>query len=89
MASTAYIASMCQWLVVNSQSQNVTETRVLLLYSWKQDYKAAAAARRKCKVEGEGVVSVRVAQRWFQRFNTGEENTKDLPRTGRPKLWYI
>ena len=28
-----------------------------------------------------------MAQRWFQRFNTGEENTKDLPRSG--KLWDI
>ena len=32
----------------------------------------------------------RVAQGWFQRFNTGEENTKDLPRSRRPKLlWEI
>ena len=30
-----------------------------------------------------------MAQRWFQRFNTGEENTKDLPRSERPKLWDI
>ena len=37
-------------------------------------------------MEGEGVVSERVAQ----RFNTGEENTKDLPRSRRPKLlWDI
>ena len=27
-----------------------------------------------------------MAQRWFQRFNIEEENTKDLPRSGRPKL---
>ena len=40
-------------------------------------------------MEGECVVSERVAQRWFQRFNTGEENTKDLPRSGRPRLWDI
>ena len=37
-------------------------------------------------MEGEGVVIERVAQQWFQHFNTGEENTKDLPRSGRPKL---
>ena len=37
----------------------------------------------------EGVVSECVIQRWFQRFNTGEENTKDLPRSGTPKLWDI
>ncbi|PSN30519.1 hypothetical protein C0J52_28034 [Blattella germanica] len=56
---------------------------------WKQDYKAAAAALKICEVEGEGVVSERVAQRRFQRFNNGEENTKDLPRSGRPKVWNI
>ena len=32
-------------------------------------------------MEGESVVSERVAQRWFQRFNTGEGRTKDLPRS--------
>ena len=38
---------------------------------------------------GDGVVSERVAQRGFQRFDTGEEITKELPRSGRPKLWDI
>ena len=40
-------------------------------------------------MEGEGVFSERVAQRWFQCFNTGEVNTKDLPCCGGPKLWDI
>ena len=79
MTSILYIASMCQSSVVYTQSQNGTY--------WEQDYKAAAAARRICEVEGENVVSERVAQRWFQRFNTGEEITKDLPCSGKPKLW--
>ena len=53
------------------------EIRVFLKHYWKQDYKAAAAAAwRMCQVEGEGVVSEHVAQRWFQRSNTAEENTK-------------
>ena len=37
------------------------EIRVLLKHYWKQDYKAAAAARRICEVEDKGVVSERVA----------------------------
>ena len=49
------------------------ENRVLLKNYRKQNYKTAAAARRICEVEEEGVVSESVAQRWFQRFNTGEE----------------
>ena len=36
-----------------------------------------------------GVVSERMAQQWPQRFNAGEENTKDLPYSGRPKSWNI
>ena len=67
------------------------EIRVFLKHYSKQDYKAPAAARRICEVKGECVVSERVAQRWFQRFNTEQEkkNTKDLPCSGRPKLWDI
>ena len=65
------------------------EIRVLLKHYWKQSYKAASAARIICEVEGEGVVSERVTQWWFQHFNIGEENTKDLPCSGRRKLWDI
>ena len=39
------------------------EITVLLKYYWKQDYKVAAAARKTCEVEGEGLVSERKAQR--------------------------
>ena len=56
---------MCQSSVVNTQSQNVTyksKIRVLLKNYCKQDYKAAAAARRICEVEGKAVVSEHVAQ---------------------------
>ena len=66
------------------------EIRVLLKHCQKQDYKAAAIARRIWyEVAGEGVVSEHVAQQWFERFTTGEETTKDLPRSGRHKLWDI
>ena len=40
-------------------------------------------------MDGEGVISEHVAQQWFQCFNTGKGNTKDLPHSGRPKLWDI
>ena len=36
-----------------------------------------------------GDVNDRVAQRWFQRFKTGEVITKYLPCFGKPKLWVI
>ena len=41
------------------------EIRFLLKHYWKQDYKATAAVQRICEMEGEGVVSECVAQRWF------------------------
>ena len=49
------------------------EIRFLLKHCWKADYKAAPAARTICEVE-EGVASERVAQRWFQGFNSGEDS---------------
>ena len=42
------------------------EIRVFLKHYWKQDYETVAAVRRICEVKGEGVVSKRVAQQWFQ-----------------------
>ena len=62
------------------------EFRNLLKHYWKQDYEDTAAAWRIREVEGEGVVSERMTQQWFQFLNTGEENTKDLLCSGRPKL---
>ena len=64
MASIAYIASMCQLLIHNHKMELTKfEIRVLLKHYWKQDYKAAAVARKICEVEGKGVVSECMAQR--------------------------
>lgn len=60
------------------------EIRVLLRHYWKQDYKAGAAARKICEVEGQGVVSTRTARNWFKRFNDGRTSLKDYARSGRP-----
>ena len=57
------------------------EIRVLLKHHWKQYCAAAASIRRIREMGGGFVVSECVAQRWFQCFNTGEENTEDLPRS--------
>ena len=65
------------------------EIIVLLKHYWKQYYKIGAVAQRICYVEGEGVNGESLALRWFQHFNTGEANTKDLPDSGTPKLWDI
>ena len=65
MASTAYIASMCQSSVANTQSKmelTKFDIRVLLKHYWKQDYKASAATPKLCEVEGDCVFTERVAQ---------------------------
>ena len=60
------------------------EIRILLRHYWKQQFKAAEAAKKICKVEGEDVLSIRTAQKWFKKFNEGHTDLRDDPRSGRP-----
>ena len=79
MASTAYIGACvsCQFLIHNHKME--LAINVIVKHYWKQNYKAAAAARKIYEVEGEVVVSERVAQRWFQ-YLTLEKNTLKIYR---------
>jgi transposase len=63
------------------------EVRVLLRHYWKQNYKAAAAAKNS-DVEGEGAVNECTAQRWFKRFASGNLSLEDEQRPGRPRIWH-
>jgi hypothetical protein len=61
---------VCTYLVFNlccfvEMENEKLEIRVLLRHYWKQDYKAGAAARKICEVEGERVVSTHTAQKWY------------------------
>ena len=58
------------------------EIRVLLRHYWKQGYKATAAAKKICEVEGDGVVSTRTARNWFKRFREGRASLNDNKRSG-------
>jgi transposase len=62
------------------------EVRVLLRHCWKQNYKAVAAAKNICDVEGEGAVNERMGQRWFKRFASGNLSLEDEQRKGRPRI---
>jgi hypothetical protein len=53
------------------------EVRVLLRHNWKQNHKAAAAAKKMCDVEGEGAVNERTSQLWFKRFASGNVSLED------------
>ena len=57
-------ACVSRQLLIHNNKRELAkfEITVLLKHCWKQDYKAAATARRLCEVEGEDVVSERVTQ---------------------------
>jgi hypothetical protein len=63
------------------------EVRVLLRHYWKQNYKAAAAAKKICDVEGEGAVNECKAQQWFKWFASGNLSLEDEQHLGRPRIW--
>ncbi|XP_065645670.1 histone-lysine N-methyltransferase SETMAR-like [Hydra vulgaris] len=63
-----------------------TIIRSCLLYEFKLGRNATQAAKNICTAFGEGTVSERPAQKWFQRFSSGDESIEDLPRSGRPLL---
>jgi [histone H3]-lysine36 N-dimethyltransferase SETMAR len=62
------------------------QIRVLLRHYWRQHFLAVDAAKKICQVEGEAIVSIRTAQKWFNRFNEGCTNFKDESRSGRPTI---
>ena len=58
--------------------------RACMLYEFKLGSNAAAAGRKICQTFGEGVVTTRTVQRWFNKFKDGDETLEDAPRAGRP-----
>ena len=55
-----------------------------MLYEFKLGSNAAAAGRKICQTFGEGVVTTRTVQRWFNKFKDGDETLEDSPCAGRP-----
>jgi hypothetical protein len=55
----------------------------LLLYEVNRGSKAAEATRNICAVYGEDYIPERTAQKWFARFEQGNFDTSDTPRSGR------
>ena len=60
------------------------ELRVLLLHEFRLGHKANEATSNICGTMGKDVLSIRTAQRWFNRFKNGNFELDDLPHTGRP-----
>ncbi|KAJ0179306.1 hypothetical protein K1T71_005018 [Dendrolimus kikuchii] len=60
------------------------EIRYILKFYYKKGKNATQAAKKICDVYGPNAVSVRVAQIWFKRFQSGNFDIKDARRSGRP-----
>ena len=60
------------------------EIRVQLLHKFNLGYRATEATNNLCKTMDDDVLSIRMAQHWFNRFKNGNLQLDDLPRSGRP-----
>ena len=60
--------------------------RHCILYEFQQERNATEACRKLLKVFGEGAVSDRTCRRWFEKFQIGDFDLSDKPRSGRPSL---
>ncbi|CAK1595889.1 unnamed protein product [Parnassius mnemosyne] len=59
------------------------EIRYILKFYYKKGKNATQAAKKFYVVYGPNAVSVRVAQSWFKRFQSGNFDVKDAVRSGR------
>ena len=62
---------------------SLREIRVLLLHEFRLGHKATEAANNICSTMGQGLVSTRTAQRWFNQFKNGDLELDDVPRSDR------
>ena len=54
-----------------------------LVYTFNRGGTAAKEAREICEVYGENAISDRAAQKWFDKFRSGNFDLNDVPRSGR------
>ena len=60
--------------------------RHYILYEFQQGRNGTEAYRNLLKMFGEGTVSDRTCRRWYEKFETGDFELSDKPRSGRPSL---
>jgi len=65
-------------------SESNKEIRYILKFYYQKGKNATQAVKKICDVYGPSAVSVRVAQIWFKRFQSGNFYVKDARRSGRP-----
>lgn len=62
------------------------QQRTMLLYDYKSGLNAGHSERRINQAFGEGTIGHRTAYDWFKKFQRGQFDLKDQPRSGRPSL---
>ncbi|XP_037915035.1 histone-lysine N-methyltransferase SETMAR-like [Hermetia illucens] len=62
------------------------EIRHIVDFYYLRGKNAAKAVKQICEGYGSNTVTIRTAQRWFDRFRSGVVDVKDTPRIGRPIL---
>ena len=58
------------------------ELRVLMRYRWKRQLSARYTAEEICDAEGEGSFHYTTVSLWYKRFDSGNLNLEDQPRSG-------
>ena len=74
-------------MVVDCESEmnlSCEEPRILLLHEFRLGRKGTEVARNICNTMGEDTLSIRIAQRCFNRFNSGNFELNDSRHSGRP-----
>lgn len=67
----------------HSGGQNI-HFRHLLYFGFRRGQNATEVVRDICTVYGDDVISDRAGRRWFAKFNHGDFELDDAPRSGRP-----
>ena len=57
--------------------------RCIMLYYFKKSKNATEMQKKICAVYGEGAVTARMCQKWFEEFRAGDFSLDDAPRLGR------
>jgi hypothetical protein len=60
-----------------------TELQMFLLHEFRLSHKSKEATSNICGTMGKDVLSIRPAQRWFNRFKNADFELDDLPHPGR------